>query len=777
MKMFGVNVRRLYLFSWKLLSIFFVVFCLWSTAQAKDYKISNVEIKGNLRIEASTIESLLGLSENVNLSAAKLNDSIQDIRDSGLFESVSAEVSNGSLLIAVVENPTVNAVVFEGNSRFDDDLLRPLVQTLTRRVYSVSQVRDDSNAIAAAYADQGRISASVEPRIIRRADNRVDVVFEIIEGGVVEIERISFIGNRAFSDRRLRRVIGTKQAGPLRMLVKRDTFVEDRVEFDKQILKDFYLERGYVDFEILSVNSELSKTRGSFFLTFKVQEGQQFKFGQIGITTLLPNVNSLDFETAIKIAQGKIYSAKLIENTVTRMERRALDLGLDFIQITPRLSRNENALSLDVSLEISQGPKIFVERINIKGNTTTLDRVIRRQFEVVEGDAFNPRQIRRTTERIRRLRLFGSVNVTTRKGSAPNKIVIDVVVTEKPTGSLSFGANYNSADGAGLIGNFKEANFLGRGQAVGVNLSTTSGTKNLGLSLTEPALLSRDLSLNVGAEYQTTVRNNALYDTDSYNVSAQLTFPISDNGRLGPKVFNESELIKNVTTGSTIIQNDATRPRRTNYGLGYVYSVDNRRTGLNPKAGTFLSFSQDLALAGDDNFVRSNLRMGAETYLRNDDVRLTAILESGALVFEANKASRITDRFFMSSRSFRGFAPGGLGPRQKGTGSSSIPYNDALGGDYYAVARFETQFPIGLPEEYGIDFGAFFDVGSVWGLDPSLSGSSGVLYDSFKTRAVLGVTMFWSTVIGPLRFNWTDAVKKEQYDVEQTFDLTISTSF
>ena len=775
--MFGVNIRQFYVFSRSLLSIFFIVFWLSSSAQSKDYKISNVEIKGNLRIEASTIESLLGLTDNVDLSAAKLNDSIQEIRDSGLFESVSAEVSNGSLLIAVVENPTVNAVVFEGNSRFDDDLLRPLVQTLTRRVYSVSQVRDDANAIAAAYADQGRISASVEPRIIRRADNRVDVIFEIIEGGIVEIERISFIGNRTFSDRRLRRVIGTKQAGLLRMLVKRDTFVEDRVEFDKQLLKDFYLERGYVDFKILSVNSELSKTRGSFFLTFKVQEGQQFKFGQIGITTLLPNVKSLDFETAVKISQGKVYSAKSIENTVTRMERRALELGLDFIRITPRLSRNENALSLDVSLEISRGPKIFVERINIKGNTTTLDRVIRRQFEVVEGDPFNPRQIRITAERIRRLKFFGSANVTTRKGSAPNKIVIDVVVTEKPTGSLSFGANYNSADGAGIIGNFKEANFLGRGQAVGVNLSTTSGTKNLGISLTEPALLSRDLSLNVGAEHRSTVSNNALYDTDAYQVSAQLTFPISDNGRLGTKVFNESELIKNVVTESTIIKNDAARPRRTNYGLGFVYSVDNRRTGLNPKAGTFLSFSQDLALVGDDNFVRSNLRMGAETYVRNDDVRLTAILESGALAFEGNKSSRITDRFFMSSRSFRGFAPGGLGPRQKGTGSSSIPYNDALGGDYYAVARFETQFPLGLPEEYGIDFGAFFDVGSVWGLDPSLSGATGVLYDSFKTRAVLGVTMFWSTAIGPLRFNWTDAVNKEQYDVEQTFDLTISTSF
>jgi outer membrane protein insertion porin family len=375
------------------------------------------------------------------------------------------------------------------------------------------------------------------------------------------------------------------------------------------------------------------------------------------------------------------------------------------------------------------------------------------------------------------LNIFGSVDVTTRKGSAQNRIIIDVVVTEKPTGSLSFGANYNSADGVGLVGNFKEANFLGRGQAIGLNLSTTSGTNNLGLSFTEPALLSRDLSLNVGSQYRTTTSNNALYDTDEFNLSSTLTFPISENGRLGAKVFNQSELIKNVTTGSSIIQNDANRPRRTNYGLGYVYSIDNRRTGLNPKAGTFLNFSQDLALVGDDNFLRSNLRMGAETYVRNDDVRLTAVLESGALSFEANKASRITDRYFMSARTFRGFAPGGLGPRQKGISGSSIPYNDALGGDYYAVARFETQFPIGLPEEYGIDFGAFFDIGSVWGLDSSLQSASGLLYDSFKTRAVLGVTMFWATAIGPLRFNWTDAVSKEQYDVEQTFDLTVSTSF
>jgi outer membrane protein insertion porin family len=377
------------------------IFCLTTSAYAQAFKISNVEVRGNIRIETATIESLLGLGEQSGLSAAELNDAIQDIRDSGLFESVLADVDDGSLIITVVENPTVNSVVFEGNNRLTDELLRPLVRTLPRRIYAISQVRDDANAIASAYADQGRISASVEPRIIRRSDNRVDVIFEIIEGGIVEIERISFVGNRSFSDRRLRRVIETKQAGLLRLLIRRDTFVKDRIEFDKQLLTDFYKQRGFVDFKILSVNSELSQTRDSFFVTFNIQEGQQFQFGKVDISTVLPGVNPADFEAALKVKKGQIYSPELVELTIARMERRALELGLDFVVVKPRESRNEKPLTMDLVLEMSQGPRIFIERINISGNTTTQDRVVRRQFQLVEGDPFNPRQIRRTADRIR----------------------------------------------------------------------------------------------------------------------------------------------------------------------------------------------------------------------------------------------------------------------------------------------------------------------------------------------------------------------------------------
>ena len=753
----------------------FSVLCLAQISQAQSFQISSVAIDGNRRIETATIRSFTGIEVGAFMSISEVNEAVQRVRGSDLFESVTADITGSELKITVVEFPTVNLVAFEGNDRLGEGQLKALVRTVSRRVYSVSQVRDDANSIAAAYANQGRISASVEPRIIRRSDNRVDVVFEIIEGAVVEIERISFVGNRTFSDSRLRRILNTKQAGFLRLFIQRDTFIEDRIEFDKRVLKDFYNSRGYVDFRTLSVNSELSKTRDSFFVTFQVQEGQQFSFGKITTSSDLSNVVAEEFARAIKTVEGKVYTPDAVENTIARMERQALELGLDFVRVEPRVTRNNAELTLDVDYVLSRGPRVFVERIDIAGNTTTLDRVIRRQFKIVEGDALNPREIRASAERIRSLGFFGATDVTTREGSAPNQIVVNVAVMEKPTGSLKFGANYNSANGVGLVASFREANFLGRGQDIGVAINTTSNTQTLRFSFKEPAISNRDLSLNSTFNYQKTDANNAKYDTDTFELSSVLGFPVSKTGLVGVKGFYESELLTDVTTNSEIIKAEAAQGRRSNFGLGYDYSFDNRRTGLNPKAGTFLRFSQDFALSGSDRFVRTNLKWGGEAYMRKEDLKLSAVLETGALTFSGGSTSRVTDRYFLSSNLFRGFAAGGLGPREVGS-------NDALAGNYYAVARFETQFPKGLPEEYGIDFGAFVDVGSVWGLgsgsiNAATAGGTSVEYDGFTLRAVVGFTIFWTTPIGPLRFNFTDAVKKAPNDVEQSFDLTISTLF
>ncbi|MDC1494729.1 outer membrane protein assembly factor BamA [Planktomarina temperata] len=781
MKLFGAHAAR----ATVLIRAFGVMMisCVWmvQAAQANDFKITEIIVDGNRRIETETIRSYTEIETPAVLAIGEVNDAVQRVRDSNLFETVTAEVQGNKLKVTVVEFPTVNEVVFEGNERLGEKQLSALVRSQSRRIYSVSQVRDDANAIAEAYANQGRIAASVEPRIIRRSDNRVDVIFEIAEGGVVEIERLSFVGNRTFSDRRLRRVLNTKQAGLLRIFVQRDTYVEDRVEFDKQVLTDFYNSRGYIDFQVQAVTSELSKTKDSFFLTFRVQEGQQFSFGKITTTSYLEDVDPGDFENAIKIEQGDIYSPALVENTITRMERRALELGLDFVRVEPRVTRNNEGLALDIDFNLSRGPRVFVERIDIAGNTTTLDRVIRRQFKVVEGDALNPREIRASAERIRALGFFASSNVTTREGSAPNQRIVEVSVTEKPTGNLKFGANYNSANGVGLVASFREENFLGRGQATSFGINTTTSTRGFNFGFKEPSLFNRDLSLSFGVDYRGTSKNNARYNTGSFEIDAALGFPVSESGFFTPKLFYETEELTDVTTSSAVITGEAAEGDRKTLGLGYTYSFDNRRTGLNPKSGMFLRLSQDFGLAGDARFVRTNVKLGGETYVRNEDFKVTAILEGGALSYAGGSSSRVTDRFFLGSGLFRGFAPGGLGPREVDT-SNSI--NDALGGEYYAVARFETQFPIGLPEEYGIEFGAFFDAGSVWGLDSAHVGSGAnqapantILYDEFTLRAVAGVSIFWNTPIGPLRFNFTDAVKTAEYDVEQNFDLTISASF
>mgnify|MGYP006124321691 FL=1 len=788
MKLFGTNsVRAIYRVRYIFLGVLALI-CLAQAAHAQIFQILSVAIEGNRRIESATIQSFTRIESGDFLGAGEVNDAVQRVRDSQLFESVSADVAGSVLKINVVEFPTVNVVVFEGNSKLKVEQLEGIVDTTSSKVYSESQVRDDANSIAAAYADQGRISASVDPRIIQRSDNRVDVVFEIVEGDVVEIERISFVGNRTFADSRLRRVLRTKQAGFLRLLLQSDTFLKDRIEFDKQVLSDFYKSRGYVDFQVLSVNSELSKNGGAFFVTFRVQEGSQFEFGKIITTSNISDVDTVDFKDFVGIKEGKVYSPDLVENTITILENKALQLGFDFIRVEPRVTRNDLDLTLDVEFVLLRGPRVFIERIDISGNSTTLDRVIRRQFKLVEGDSFNPREIRAASERIRALKLFGSVEINTREGSSPNQMVVDVSVTEKPTGSLSFGANFNSDNGLGFTASFSEANFLGRGQSTKVAITTTPQGQSLNLNFYEPAVLNRDLSLRVGLDFGRTNGSNTRYDTEPFEASAALGFPVSTTGSISVKGFYVSDLLSSVTSGSNIFKSDAAQGRRSNFGGGYNYRYDNRGTGLVSKAGTFFNFLQDFSLTGDDKFVRTKLRWGGDTYLKNEVFKLTAVLEAGALAFSSGATSRSTDRFFLNSSKMRGFSPGGVGPREiRAKAGSVTKIDEAIGGNYFAVARFETIFPSGLPEEYGIDLGTFFDVGSYWGVDastkrsadtdPSAANRSSVIYDDFNLRAVVGFSLFWTTPIGPLRFNWTNALNPEPNDVERTFDLTVSSSF
>jgi outer membrane protein insertion porin family len=737
-------------------------------AVAQSYSFSGVSVQGNQRIETQTILTYLGLSSGQTVSAAALNDAVQKVRETGLFETVDARLSGTTLIVTVVELPTISVISFEGNSKIKDDDLRSAIRSMPRHVFSPSQVERDVGAIVQLYADKGRISATITPRIIRRSDNRVDVVFEIFEGGVTEIARIGFVGNRSFSDYRLRGVLETKQAGLLRAIIGRDTFVADRIDFDKQVLSEFYRSRGYVDFEIQSVDVELTRERDAYLITFNVQEGQKYAFGEVKVTSDLPDVDLAEFDGVVRTRDGQIYSPLRIENDIARLEFRANQLGLQFVQADPQITRRDRELTLDLNYALVRGPRIFVERIDITGNTTTLDRVVRNQFTLVEGDPLNPRSIRESASRIRALGFFSTAEVGTRAGSSSEQVIVDVAVNEVPTGSLTFGANYNTDTGFSLIASYSERNFLGRGQALDFQISTAVTNQVLTFNFTEPYLLGRNLRLGLRSGYKTTDNEAALYDTTSFGFSPSLSFPVSENGRLGISYSIDYSLLSNVTTTTPAIVDDAAAGGRWTNSVGYTYTWDNRRTGLDPNAGVLLRFGQEYAF-GEATFLKNTATLAAETKIMNEEVTLRATLEGGYLYF-LEGSSRITDRYFMNSSIMRGFESGGFGPRYNdGT------ENDALGGNTYAVVRLESEFPIGLPTEFGMHGGAFLDYGSLW--DTGLSDLTDVLYNDFTPRAVVGLSLFWQTPIGPLRFNFMQPLISETYDRPKSFDLTIATSF
>lgn len=749
-------------------------------AEAQSFRFTNVVIDGNQRIGDAAILRTAGIARGEVVSAGQVNAAQQNLQRSGLFETVEIDPQGNTLRITVVEFPTINRISFEGNRRIDDDALAALTGSTERRVYNPAQVERDAAALSEAYANEGRLAARVTPRVIRRSDNRVDVIFEIFEGDVVEIERLSFVGNRVYSDRRLRRVLGTKQAGLFRAFVRADTLVEDRIEFDKQVLRDFYLSRGYIDFRTNSVNAELTRERDGYFLVFNVQEGQQFKFGDVTVRSDVPEADEEVFADAMKARANVIYSPTIVETDIARMERLAVRNGIDFLRVEPRVTRNDRTLTLDVEYVLTRGPRVFVERIDIEGNTTTLDRVVRREFTSVEGDPFNPREIRESAERIRALDYFETAEVNAREGSSPDQVIVDVNVVEQPTGALTFGGTYSNTSGFGLAVQFSENNFLGRGQRLSLNVSTASEAQDTGFTFVEPALLGRDVEFAVRGSFTDNTSQFASYDFERVLFSPSFTFPVSENGRFGLSYIGEVIDMQRRSSDNSgpIISAEIDTGERFSSAIGYRYTYDTRRTGLNPNAGVLVEFGQDFAgLGGDSEYVKTSMRVVGQTLAFSEEVTLRATFEAGALAWGSGD-NRVVDRYIINPSVMRGFEPGGIGPRQIALDGSGNPSNDPLGGNYFAVVRLDAEFPLGLPEEYGIRGGLFYDMGNLWNLDKSAAaGGAGVVGESGSVRHVIGASILWDTPLGPLRFNFSEALQKESFDIEQQFDLTLSTRF
>lgn len=742
-------------------------------------RFSRVDVSGNQRIASDTIRAIAGISAGTRVTPGQINAAVQNLFDSGLFENVDVRPEGGRLIIDVVEYPTINEISIEGNRRLKDEDLIGLVGSVPRRAYSPLQAEADTLAITNAYAAAGRLAARVEPKIIRRSDNRVDLVFEVREGRVVEVNRINFTGNRQFSDRRLRRAIDSKQAGLFRAFVRRDTFIPERLEFDKEKLRNFYLKRGYIDADVLSSSADFARERDTFGVNFQVQEGQQYSFGELTITSPEPDVNVDDYASALKIQSGRVYNPELVNTTLERMDIVSARNGLPFVQAQPRVTRNDDTRTLDIEFELLRGQKLFIERIDIEGNSDTLDRVIRREFESIEGDPFNARKVRMAADRIRALGYFANVDVQTREGSGPDQVVIDVNVEEQPTGTLGFGVGYGTDDG--LAGNvtLTEENFLGRGQTVGLTISTTSNNREFSFNFVEPKLYDRDLSLGLNLSYRTTENSNLSYSTERLLFRPSLSFPVGEFSRLSTSFILSSDEVTANDDASALIVNENGRRTTTALGLGYTY--DRRNSPVDPTAGFVFSFDQTLAGgAGDSSYYKAVVNAKGYRSFYNEEVVLSAEIEGGLLKSFGGGTTSIIDRFQLGGNTLRGFESFGIGPRNvdADVGNPGTNFDEALGGNFYALARLEASFPIGLPEEYGIHGGLFFDVGSVWGLDTTSAGGVNASSSDFELRSAIGVSIFWDTSLGPLRFNFAKPLEYvDGVDKTESFNFTIDTRF
>jgi len=734
-------------------------------AEAQTYRFSSVAIEGNQRVDPGTVLTYAGIARGQTVSAGELNDAYQRILASGLFETVEIVPRGNRLLIRVVEYPTISRVAFEGNRKIKDEDLEGLIESRSRQVFNPTKAERDAATIADAYVQNGRVAARVSPKIIRRSDNRVDLVFEIFEGRGIEIDRVSFVGNKAYSDRRLRRVVESKQAGILRAIINRDTFIEDRLAFDKQVLTDFYQSRGYVDFRITGTNAELARERDAYFVTFNIQEGQQFTFGQITAVSELPGVAAEQYLDILRVRPGMVYSPSLVEDAIARMERLGIRQGVDFLRVEPRITRNDRELTLDVEFMLVRGPRVFVERIDIEGNTTTLDRVIRRQFDTVEGDPLNPREIREAAERIRALGYFKDADVNAREGSRPDQVVVDVDVEETTTGSLTFGGSFSSDAGFGISLGFSERNFLGRGQTLAASASLSADRANYSINFIEPAFLGRDVVFSFSSAYIQTTDDFSLFDTEFATFRPGLTFPISEFSRL-TLYYSASYTDQGSYFGaSPTLAAESALGGQFASAIGYRYVFDTRGVGLNPNAGVLVDSGIEFAgLGGDQEYVKTSLRVLGETKVLNEEVTLRASFEAGSIDFSGTPKSRAVDRF--TQKVIRGFEPNGMGPTQAG---------EQLGGNLFAAAKFEAEFPLGLPEEFGVSGGVFYDVGSIWDVDTIVPPAPTSV--SFKARHVVGFSLFWESPFGPIRMDFSKALQKEPFDIERNFDFSVRTDF
>ena len=743
-----------------------VILGLWmGAAAAQERTIESVLVEGNERIEADTVRSYMAVGPGDEFDADAVNESLKSLFASGLFADVAIRRERNALIVSVVENPIINRVIFEGNDAIEDDNLEAEIQLQPRVVYTRPRVQSDLQRLTDIYRRSGRFAATIEPKVIQLPQNRVDLVFEVNEGPVTGIRRINFIGNAHFSDSALRDVIQTRESAWYRFATTADNYDPDRLTFDRELLRRFYLANGYVDFRVVSAVAELTPDRSDFIVTFSLEEGDRYRVAAIDIESQLRDLAPEELLPVIEIEVGDWYDAEQVEETLVALTEVVGSRGYAFVDVQPRIERDREATTVDVTFEIDEGPRVYVERIDIVGNVRTLDEVIRREFRLVEGDAFSSALIRRSRQRIMNVGFFDKVDISTSEGSAPDRSVLTVEVSEVPTGELSFGAGVSSAEG--LLGDIsiRERNLLGRGQDLRLGLTASASRQEIDLSFTEPYFMERDVAAGFDVFNRTIdLQDESSFDRETIGLTLRVGYPLSERLRHSVSYTFKNDDVSDVSpTASRFIREQ--EGETTTSAVSHTLTYDLRDSIIDPTEGYVVRFGQEFAgLGGDNRYIKHTLRYG-HYFSIADGWILSGLLRSGYIVGLDDDVG-IVDRFFLGGSSLRGFEPSGVGPRDAETG-------DALGGNLFYSLTGELSFPLGVGEELDLRGATFTDIGSLTEIDAS--GSE--LLDEASPRLSVGVGLRFRSPIGPIRLDFSRALIKEDFDVTENFRFSFGTRF
>ncbi len=729
--------------------------------------INEIRVEGTQRIEPESVRSYMRVNPGDPFDLARLDQSLKGIFATGLFSDVTLRREGDALIVVVVENPIINRIAFEGNDRIDDETLEAEAQLRPRVVYTRTKVQGDVQRILEVYRRSGRFAATVDPKIIELEQNRVDLVFEINEGPLTTIESIDFIGNNEFSDGTLRGVVSSAEYSFWNILSTTDTYDPDRLAFDRELLRRFYLSEGYADFRVLSSVAELTPDRESFIVTFTVDEGPRYEFGTVDIITSLKNLDPEVLRDDLEIETGDWYDAEAVQDAVEVLNEAVGNLGFAFVDIRTDADRDRENLRIDITFDIQEGPKVFVERIDIEGNIRTLDKVIRREFRLVEGDAFNAARLRRSRTRIQNLGFFSNVDVETLPGSQPDRTVIKTTVEEQSTGDLTFGAGFSTE--AGIIGSIglRERNLLGRGQDLRFNVSLAGSGSEIDLSFTEPYFLGRNLAAGIDLYRIVSDQSQFSFESERLGGSLRAGFDLSENLRQVVRYTAEDRKISNIDSdASSLVKDEEGRTFRSSLSTELTY--DTRDSRFDPKEGYILSGEVDFTgLGGDVTFLKGSVSAGY-WYTIADEWTLSYRGEYGQ-IYGLGQDTRVSDRFFIGGSNPRGFEFAGIGPRDQRS-------DDPVGGKQFYTNQFQLSFPLGLPAEFAIRGRLFTDVGSAWGYDGTPAAGD-VILDSSKPRVAIGTGFSWESPFGPVIVDFGFPVVQEDFDKDELISFSFGTQF